>query len=119
MFNSIVSYSFSPSNDLSINKKLNLKRYAAAKEIQILEIITDEKFKDFHSIGIIDENAIRTFLIRNEYKLLRKNNTQLQSQYILSEKYNLAFGTVHTIIFRKRVKKTFNIEKYLETSPNL
>jgi len=74
----------------------------------------DEKFKDFYSIGIIDERAIRTYLLRCEYIQLRKEHTQIQSIYLLSEKYCLAYGTVSTIIFRKRIRKTFSIEKYLK-----
>jgi len=75
----------------------------------------DEKFKIFYSIGIIDERAIRTCILRSEFIELRKNHTQIESINILSEKYNIAYGTVNTIIFRKRTRKTFSIGKYIKS----
>jgi len=82
------------------------------KETDILKILSHGKFEDFHSIGIIDEIALRTYLLKYEYKELRKMHTQFESIFILSQKYNLSFGAINSIIFRKRVKKQFNIEKY-------
>ena len=84
------------------------------KETDILQILTDEKFKNFYSIGIIDERAIRTCILRSEFIELRKNHTQIESINILSEKHNIAFGTLNTIIFRKKSRKTFSIEKYFK-----
>jgi hypothetical protein len=88
------------------------------KETDILKILSDGKFEDFHSIGIIDEIALRTYLLQYEYKQLRKMHTQFESIYILSQEYNLAFATVNTILFRKRIKKTFHIEKHLDNFSN-
>jgi len=85
------------------------------KETDILKILMDEKFKYFYSIGIIDDRAIRTCILRSEFIELRKNHTQIEAINILSEKYNIAYGTLNTIIFRKRSRKTFSIGKYYKS----
>ena len=73
--------------------------------VDIDEVIENPLFKKFHSIGLIDEIALRNEIIKREYKSLRKNNPTFDAIFILSEKFNLSDSAINTILFRKRVKK--------------
>jgi hypothetical protein len=75
------------------------------QNINIEQLITNPIFKTFHSIGLIDEVALRNHFIKSEYKELRKTQSQLSSIFTLSEKYHLSFDAIHTILFRKQTKK--------------
>jgi hypothetical protein len=79
------------------------------QNVNIEQLITNPLFKTFHSIGLIDEVALRNHFIKSEYKELRKSLSQLNSIFTLSEKYNLSFDAVHTILFRKRQNKSIKI----------
>lgn len=72
----------------------------------IERIIDNPSFKIFHSLGLIDEIALRNFLIKSEYKSLRKKYSQLDSIFFLSDKYNLSYDAIHTILFRIRKNKS-------------
>ena len=73
--------------------------------VDIDEVIENPFFKKYHSIGLIDEIALRNEIIKREYKSLRKNNPTFDAIFILSEKFNLSDSAINTILFRKRVKK--------------
>jgi hypothetical protein len=79
------------------------------QQINIQQLISNPVFKTFHSIGLIDEIALRNHFIKSEYKELRKNQSQLDSIFTLSEKYHLSFDAIHTILFRKRQNKSIKI----------
>ncbi len=78
--------------------------------IDISEVISNPYFKEYLSLGLIDEVALRNFIIKNEYKALRLNNSAYESIYILSQKFNLSDSAINTILFRKRVKKKVSID---------
>jgi len=73
--------------------------------VDIDEVIDNPLFKTFHSIGLIDEIALRNEIIKRKYKSLRKNNPTFDAIFILSEKFNLSDSAINTILFRKRIKK--------------
>ena len=73
--------------------------------VDIDEVIENPLFKQFHSIGLIDEIALRNEIIKREYKSLRKSNPTFGAIFLLSEKFNLSDSAINTILFRKRVKK--------------
>lgn len=79
------------------------------QNINLEQLITNPLFKTFHSIGLIDEVALRNHFIKSEYKELRQTQSQLNSIFTLSEKYHLSFDAVHTILFRKRQNKSIKI----------
>lgn len=70
------------------------------------QLITSPLFKTFYSIGLIDEIALRNYIIKSEYTQLRKTQSQLSAIFDLSEKYHLSYDAVHTILFRKRQTKS-------------
>lgn len=69
------------------------------------QLITNPVLKTFHSIGLIDEIALRNYIIKSEYKQLRKSHSQLSAIFELSEKYHLSYDAINTILFRPRLKK--------------
>lgn len=77
----------------------------AQHSVDICEVIENPLFKKFHSLGLIDEIALRNALIKKEYKILRKDNSTFDAIFILSEKFNLSDSAINTILFRKRIKK--------------
>ena len=81
--------------------------------LNIEEIFSDPNLKIYHSLGIIDEIALRNYIINYEFKQLRKAHTQIESIFFLSEKYHLAYGTINSIIFRKRYTKSLQLFRSL------
>lgn len=73
------------------------------------QLITNPIFKTFYSIGLIDEIALRNYIIKSEYSQLRKKHSQLSASFELSEKYHLSYDAVHTILFRKRQTKPIHL----------
>jgi len=69
---------------------------------EISQIQSDSKFKAYKDLGLIDELALRNLKIKLEYCELRKTHNQIESIFILSEKYNRSFDSINTILFRKR-----------------
>lgn len=74
-------------------------------QLNIEQLLNDPAFKEFQSIGLIDEIALRNLIIRNEYLLLKKTKTQLSAIFDLSEKFNLSFDSIHHILYRKTQRK--------------
>ena len=74
----------------------------ALEHEEIKKILDDPKFHTLKTLGFIDEIAIRNFSIKSEYKKLRKSHSQVDSIFILSQKHNLSFDSINTILFRKR-----------------
>ncbi len=77
--------------------------------IDLEQLITNPIFKTFYSIGLIDEIALRNYIIKSEYNQLRKKHSQLSAILELSEKYHLSYDAVHTILFRKRQTKSIHL----------
>ena len=73
----------------------------------VQEIIKDPKYREYKSLGIIDEVGVRNLKIKKDFKELRKVQTIFEAELILSEKYNLSESAIHSILFRKRTKKLF------------
>ena len=71
----------------------------------ISHIRNESKFQKYHQLGLINELVLRNLQIKSEYLELRKTYTQIESIFILSEKYNLCYDSVNTILFRKRRNK--------------
>lgn len=78
-------------------------------ELNIEQLLQDPTLKEFQSIGLIDEIALRNLIIRNEYIMLKKTKTQLGAIFDLSEKFNLSFDSIHHILYRKPYRKTVMI----------
>lgn len=74
-------------------------------ELNIAQLLEDPSFKEFQSIGLIDEIALRNLIICNEYRLLKKSKTQLGAIFELCEKYKLSFDSIHHILYRKSNRK--------------
>ena len=91
------------SKDVMKNYKLNID-----------DILLDPNLKVLYDNGFIDEVAVRNYIINSEFKQLRKTHPQIESIFLLSQKYNLAYGTINSIIFRKRSRKSLQIDKILE-----
>jgi hypothetical protein len=73
----------------------------------VQKIIDDPKYREFRSLGIIDEVGVRNLKIKKDFNELRKVQTIFQAELALSEKYNLSEYAIHSILFRKRIKKLF------------
>jgi hypothetical protein len=73
--------------------------------VNITEVINNPYFKEYLSLGLIDEIALRNEIIKSEYKSLRETNPTFDAIFILSEQFNLSDSAINTILFRKRVKK--------------
>lgn len=70
---------------------------------KIPELISDndyEKIKRF-----IDQEQLRNYLIKREYKELKKSCTLEKACMILGEKYYLSWETVRNLVYSKRGKK--------------
>ena len=76
------------------------------QNINLEQLFTNPIFKTFYSIGLIDEIALRNYIIKSEYSQLRKTQSQLSAIFDLSEKYHLSYDTINTILFRKRQNKS-------------
>jgi hypothetical protein len=70
--------------------------------VDISKLLTDPKFQELQSLGLIDEIALRNYTIKYEYRHLRKTISQTQAISQLSEKYNLSFDSINSILFRNR-----------------
>jgi len=62
-------------------------------------------FIKLQAYGLIDDFALRNFIIKKEYRLLRNNYSYGDSISILSKKYFLTEFGISNILFRKRNKK--------------
>jgi hypothetical protein len=54
---------------------------------EINELLTSPEFQSLQSMGFIDEIALRNFIIKYEYKKLRKTQPQMEAIFNLSDKY--------------------------------
>lgn len=72
------------------------------KLFDITRIRSDTKFQKYKELGLINELVLRNLQIKSEYLELRKTHNQIDAIFILSEKYNLCYDSVNTILFRKR-----------------
>lgn len=75
------------------------------EKLNIDHLLTDNKFKEFYSLGLIDEIALRNLQIKNDYNKLRKSHSMIESISQLSQKYFLSFDSINSILFRERNKK--------------
>ena len=71
----------------------------------ISQLLLDPLFLKLHSYGLIDEIALRNFIIKNEYRNLRSTLHLGDAVYQLSQKYYLSESAINTILFRKRNRK--------------
>jgi len=76
------------------------------EKLNIDHLLTDNKFKEFYSLGLIDEIALRNLQIKNDYNQLRKSHSMIESISQLSQKYFLSFDSINSILFRERNKKS-------------
>ncbi len=76
------------------------------EKLNIEHLLTDNKFKEFYSLGLIDEIALRNLQIKNDYNQLRKSHSMIESISQLSQKYFLSFDSINSILFRERNKKS-------------
>ena len=75
------------------------------KVINIKDIENLRLFKYLDRNDLIDRIGVRNLHIKNDYKELRRQYSQGDSIFYLSEKYSLSEDTINTILFRKRRKK--------------
>ena len=71
----------------------------------IPQLISDPKFQEFQSVGLIDPIALRNLFIKHDYRKLRDKNSVLEAVSILSEMYNLSESSINSILFRDRKLK--------------
>ena len=74
-------------------------------QLNIEQLLSNPSLKEFQSIGLIDERALRNYLIKYEYQELRKTRSQLSAIFFLSDKYHISSDTVNSILFRKQQNK--------------
>ena len=79
--------------------------------LNIDELLSDPNLKVLYDLGFIDEIAVRNHIINSAFKQLRKTHSQIESIFLLSHKYHLAFGTINSIIFRKRFRKSLRVKE--------
>jgi hypothetical protein len=77
-------------------------------------LLFDPNLKVLYDLGFIDEIAVRNHIINSEFKQLRKTHSQIEAIFLLSQKYHLAFGTINSIIFRRRSRKSLHLDKLLK-----
>jgi len=75
----------------------------------IAKLLTNPFIKEFQSYGLINELALRNLQIKSEYHELRKTHSQIESIFLLSEKYHRSYDAINTILFRKRKTKPLSI----------
>jgi len=76
------------------------------EKLNIDHLLTDNKFKELYSLGLIDDIALRNLKIKNDYHQLRKSHSMVESISQLSQKYFLSFDSINSILFRERNKKS-------------
>ena len=81
------------------------KRSEKSQSLNLEELLTQPLFLKLQSYGLIDEIALRNFIIKNEYRTLRSKLPLGESVYQLSQKYYLSESAINTILFRKRNRK--------------
>ena len=67
--------------------------------------LSNPYFKKLQSFGLIDEIAVRNFIIKNEYRDLRNKLSLGNAVDQLSQKYLLSESAINNILFRKRNRK--------------
>ena len=72
-------------------------------------ILSNPLFKKIQSYGLINELVLRNLQIKSEYLELRKTYSQIESIFLLSEKYHRSYDAINTILFRKRKIKPLSI----------
>jgi len=73
--------------------------------LHIDQIVSDSKFQEYLSLGLIDDISVRNLKIKSEYFQLRNSHSMFDSIYILSDNYFLSSDTINSILFRPRNKK--------------
>jgi hypothetical protein len=71
----------------------------------ISHIRNESMFQKYQQLGLINELVLRNLQIKSDYLELRKTHNQIDSIFILSEKYHRAYDSINTILFRKRNTK--------------
>lgn len=71
-------------------------------------LISNPCFLKLQAYGLIDEIALRNFIIKNEYRELRNKLSLGDAVYQLSQKYLLSESALNNILFRKRNRKPIN-----------
>jgi hypothetical protein len=75
------------------------------KTENISRLLLNPLFLKLQSFGLIDEIALRNFIIKNEYRTLRSKLHLGDAVYQLSQKYFLSESAINNILFRKRNRK--------------
>lgn len=76
------------------------------EQLNIDHLLSDNKFKELYSLGLIDDIALRNLQIKRDYNQLRKSSSMVESISQLSQKYFLSFDSINSILFRERNKKS-------------
>lgn len=71
------------------------------------KFLSNPYFQKLQSFGLIDEIAVRNFIIKNEYRELRNKLSLGDAVDQLSQKYLLSESAINNILFRKRNRKPF------------
>ena len=69
------------------------------------KLLTNPCFLKIKSYGLIDEIALRNFIIKSNYRSLRNKLHLGDAVYQLSKEYFLSESAINNILFRKRNKK--------------
>lgn len=80
----------------------------------IEKLLPNPYFLSLKAYGLIDEIALRNFIIKNEYRTLHYKLPLGEAVYQLAQKYFLSESAINNILFRKRNRKhvTFSTIKF-------
>ena len=80
------------------------------------KFLSNPYFLKLQSFGLIDEIAVRNFIIKNEYRDLRNKMSLGDAVDKLSQKYLLSESAINNILFRKRNRKLISFPNLKHSS---
>ncbi len=78
--------------------------------------LSNPYFQKLQSFGLIDEIAVRNFIVKNEYRDLRNKMSLGDAVDKLSQKYLLSESAINNILFRKRNRKLISFPNLKHSS---
>ena len=78
--------------------------------------LSNPYFLKLQSFGLIDEIAVRNFIVKNEYRDLRNKLSLGDAVDKLSQKYLLSESAINNILFRKRNRKLISFPNLKHSS---
>ncbi len=76
--------------------------YKGIDEKIIYEVIGLAVLEKLRELNLIDETALRNYIIKNDYKKLRETYDASEAVSMLCDKYFLSDSALNSILFRKK-----------------